>query len=121
MLDALLVVFRHFRPRMERIPRFTDADLASLSMPVQVIVGSDDALLNSKEDSRPSGAMRAKRERRLVENAGHIAASTSRALCAGWFEGRSGSRRFASKSVSARPINWRRLHGALLGVEACPC
>ena len=48
MLDALLVVFRHFRPRMERVPRFTDADLARLSMPVQVIVGGDDALLNSK-------------------------------------------------------------------------
>ena len=34
---------------MERIPRFTDADLAGLSLPVQVIVGSDDALLNSRE------------------------------------------------------------------------
>ena len=49
MVDALLVVFRHFRPRMERIPRFTDADLAGLSIPVQVVVGSDDALLNSHE------------------------------------------------------------------------
>jgi len=49
MVDALVVVFRNFRPRMQRIPRFTNADLASLSMPVQVVVGTDDALLNSEE------------------------------------------------------------------------
>ncbi len=49
MVDALVLVFRNFKPRMERIPQFTDADLAGLSMPVQVIVGSDDALLNSRE------------------------------------------------------------------------
>jgi pimeloyl-ACP methyl ester carboxylesterase len=49
MVDALLTVFRNFRPRMERIPRFTDTDLAGLSIPVQVVVGSDDALLNSHE------------------------------------------------------------------------
>jgi len=49
VIDALLVVFRHFRPRMGRIPRCTDADLASLSMPVQVVVGSDDVLLDSRE------------------------------------------------------------------------
>ena len=49
MIDALLLVFRNFRPRMDRIPRFTDADLANLPMPVQVVVGSDDALLDSHE------------------------------------------------------------------------
>jgi pimeloyl-ACP methyl ester carboxylesterase len=72
MVDALLLVFRNFRPRMERIPRFTDADLAGLSMPVQVVVGSDDALLNSQET-------RARVERCVrngsvtyVENAGHF-------------------------------------------------
>ena len=49
MVDALLLVFGNFRPRMDRIPRFTDADLANLAMPVHVVVGSDDALLNSRE------------------------------------------------------------------------
>ena len=72
LLDALLVVFRNFRPRMERIPRCSDADLASLPMPVQVIVGSDDALLDSKETCE-----RAERSVRnatvtYIENAGHI-------------------------------------------------
>jgi pimeloyl-ACP methyl ester carboxylesterase len=64
MVDALLMVFRNFRPRMERIPRFTDADLAGLSMPVQVIVGSNDALLNSEETCE--------RVRRSVRNASVI-------------------------------------------------
>jgi len=64
MVDALLMVFRNFRPRMERIPRLTDADLAGLSMPVQVIVGSHDALLNSQETCE--------RVRRSVRNASVI-------------------------------------------------
>jgi pimeloyl-ACP methyl ester carboxylesterase len=71
-LDALLVVFRHFRPRMERIPRFTDADLASLSMPVQVMVGSDDALLNSKETRDRVERCVRNASVVYVENAGHI-------------------------------------------------
>jgi pimeloyl-ACP methyl ester carboxylesterase len=49
MVEALLVVFRNYRPRMERIPRFSDADLAGLAMPVQVIVGADDPMVNSDE------------------------------------------------------------------------
>jgi pimeloyl-ACP methyl ester carboxylesterase len=62
MVDALLMVSRNFRPRMERIPRCTDCDLASLKMPVQVVVGGDDALLNSQETRE--------RVERCVPNAG---------------------------------------------------
>jgi pimeloyl-ACP methyl ester carboxylesterase len=72
MVDALLTVFRNFRPRMERIPRFTDTDLACLSIPVQVVVGSDDALLNSSETrERVERCVRAARVV-TVEKAGHI-------------------------------------------------
>jgi pimeloyl-ACP methyl ester carboxylesterase len=49
MRNALVTVFRHFRPRMDRIPLRTNDELASLTMPVQLIVGSDDALLRSAE------------------------------------------------------------------------
>jgi pimeloyl-ACP methyl ester carboxylesterase len=72
ILDALLLVFRHFRPRMDRIPRFTDADLASLTMPVQVIVGSDDALLDSKETRDRVERCVRNASVVYVENAGHI-------------------------------------------------
>ena len=72
MVDALLVVFRHFRPRMGRVPRFTDTDLAGLSMPVQVVVGSDDALLNSRETRERVERFVRNGRVTYVENAGHI-------------------------------------------------
>jgi len=72
MVDALLVVFRNFRPRMERIPRFTDTDLASLAMPVQIVVGIDDALLDSRETcERAERCVRCISITR-IENAGHL-------------------------------------------------
>jgi pimeloyl-ACP methyl ester carboxylesterase len=72
IVDALLMVFRHFRPRMGRIPRFTDTDLAGLSMPVQVVVGSDDALLNSPETRERVERFVRNARVTYVENAGHI-------------------------------------------------
>ena len=38
--NFVMTVFRYFRPRMERIPTRTDAELAGLKMPVQVVVGA---------------------------------------------------------------------------------
>ena len=72
VLDALLVVFRNFRPRMGRIPRCTDTDLAALPMPVQVIVGSNDALLDSRETRERVERCVRNAEVTFVENAGHI-------------------------------------------------
>jgi pimeloyl-ACP methyl ester carboxylesterase len=72
IVDALLLVFRNFRPRMERVPRCTDADLAGLPMPVHVIVGSDDALLNSKETRERVERHARNASVTFVENAGHI-------------------------------------------------
>ena len=47
--EFVRVIFRHFRPRMEKVPRRSDKELGSLSMPVQVIVGGRDALIRSGE------------------------------------------------------------------------
>jgi pimeloyl-ACP methyl ester carboxylesterase len=49
VIDALIVVFQSFRPRLERIPVRTDAELASLRMPIQVIVGEDDIFIDSSD------------------------------------------------------------------------
>jgi pimeloyl-ACP methyl ester carboxylesterase len=65
-------VFEHFRPRMERIPIRTDAEIAALQMPIQIFVGAKDAMIRSQET--------AERMRRLVpharltylEHAGHF-------------------------------------------------
>jgi pimeloyl-ACP methyl ester carboxylesterase len=47
--DALLLRFQHFRPRMDKLPIRTDEELAALRMPVQLIVGGKDALINSEK------------------------------------------------------------------------
>ena len=71
VVDALLV-FSNFRPRMQRIPRFTDAHLAGLSMPVQVVVGGDDALLNSQETRERVERHVRNASVTCIENAGHL-------------------------------------------------
>jgi pimeloyl-ACP methyl ester carboxylesterase len=68
IVDALLVIFRNFR----LIPRFTNTDLASLSMPVQVVVGSDDALLNSQETRERVERYVRNASVTYIENAGHV-------------------------------------------------
>ena len=47
--DSLILRFRHFRPRMDALPIRTDAELVQLTMPVQLILGGQDALLRSSE------------------------------------------------------------------------
>ncbi len=47
--DFVTLVFRHVRPRMEKLPIRTDQELAALTMPVQVILGGQDPLIQSKE------------------------------------------------------------------------
>lgn len=59
--EFVTVVFQHFRPRFEPIPLRTDAELAALTMPLQVIVGANDTLIRSAETRE--------RVRRLVPNA----------------------------------------------------
>lgn len=54
-------ISRHFRPRRERLPVFGDEALAGLTMPVLVIVGGRDVMLDSRDTER--------RVRRLVRHA----------------------------------------------------
>jgi pimeloyl-ACP methyl ester carboxylesterase len=70
--DALLLRFRHFRPRMDRLPIRTDAELASLKMPVQLIVGGKDALLQSDETRDRMQRCVPHLQLTYLENEGHI-------------------------------------------------
>jgi pimeloyl-ACP methyl ester carboxylesterase len=47
--EFLEAIFSHFRPRIERLPLRTDDELARLVMPVQVILGRQDAMIRSAE------------------------------------------------------------------------
>lgn len=51
-LDYMTVIHRHFRPRTQRLPIFPDDALAALTMPVLVIVGERDAMLDSRDTVR---------------------------------------------------------------------
>jgi pimeloyl-ACP methyl ester carboxylesterase len=48
-LDFSALVQRHFRPRMERLPIYSDAALRHLTMPVLAILGGKDVILDSAE------------------------------------------------------------------------
>ncbi|MEV6070706.1 alpha/beta fold hydrolase [Nocardia sp. NPDC052001] len=52
ILDDIVLTFTHFKPRTERLPRFTDEQLRGLPMPVLAIVGDQDAMLDSAETAR---------------------------------------------------------------------
>jgi len=51
-LDYMGVIQRHFHPRKDRLPAFPDTALAALAMPVLVIVGDRDVMLDSLETAR---------------------------------------------------------------------
>lgn len=48
VLDQVVLIFTHFRPRTERLPRFSDDALRRLTMPLLVIAGSRDVLFDSE-------------------------------------------------------------------------
>ena len=52
MRDFMVLIFRHFRPRTERLPVFGDIALKRLTMPVFVIIGGRDVMLDSLDTRR---------------------------------------------------------------------
>ena len=59
--EYLTLMFTHFLPRRDRLPVFPDEALRKLTMPVLVIVGAHDAMLDSHDT--------AERARRAVPHA----------------------------------------------------
>lgn len=79
--DFLALLQESVRPRMDRLPIFTDESLARLSMPVLAIVGGKDALLDSHETKRrieklPGG------EVLFYDDAGHFIPDQGHAIAA---------------------------------------
>ncbi|HLK50986.1 MAG TPA: alpha/beta fold hydrolase [Bryobacteraceae bacterium] len=48
-IDFVLLIHRHFRPRMVKLPIFSDEALRRLNMPLLAVVGGRDVLLDSAE------------------------------------------------------------------------
>jgi pimeloyl-ACP methyl ester carboxylesterase len=51
-IELMRLIGRNIRPRIVRIPRLSDADLARLKAPVLVIVGGRDVLIDSEDTQR---------------------------------------------------------------------
>jgi pimeloyl-ACP methyl ester carboxylesterase len=52
LIELMRLIGRNIRPRIVRIPRFADKDLARLKAPMLVIVGGRDVLLDSEDTRR---------------------------------------------------------------------
>jgi pimeloyl-ACP methyl ester carboxylesterase len=66
------LIFKHFRPRMGKKPVFDDDALAGLTMPILLIVGGRDALLDSQETKRRLERAAPRAVVCLLPEAGHL-------------------------------------------------
>ncbi|MFI5781924.1 alpha/beta fold hydrolase [Nocardia sp. NPDC051570] len=71
ILDDVVLIATHFRPRMERLPVFTDDQLRGLAMPVLVIVGGLDVMFDSAEIARRAREFVPHATVRLLPEVGH--------------------------------------------------
>jgi pimeloyl-ACP methyl ester carboxylesterase len=78
--EGLITVFRSFRPRMQPIPRLTDAQLETLKVPVQLIVGSDDVMLRSAETRERMERCVPHAQVRYLEGVGHVVPPQTQAV-----------------------------------------
>lgn len=66
------LIGQHFRPRMGKLLQFSDAELRSLTMPVQVIFGEFDKLLRAQESIERLGRLAANVQATLLPHTGHL-------------------------------------------------
>jgi len=69
------LIFAHFRPRRERLPRFSDEALRRLSMPVLCVLGAKDAMIDSAGTRDRLARNLARVEVRWLPDAGHFLSS----------------------------------------------
>jgi len=67
-----MVIFKHFKPRMQAIPVFTDEQLRGLPMPVLAIVGERDVMIDSRQTARRLSEALPQATVNLLPDAGHL-------------------------------------------------
>jgi pimeloyl-ACP methyl ester carboxylesterase len=68
----IALIFQHMRPRTKVHPRFTDEALSQLKMPVMVILGGKDAILDSDAARKRLERTLPHAEIRYIPEAGHF-------------------------------------------------
>jgi pimeloyl-ACP methyl ester carboxylesterase len=67
-----LLISRHFRPRTEPIPTFSDGALESLTVPLLAVVGGKDAMIDSYKTERRITATVPHATVHLLPESGHL-------------------------------------------------
>lgn len=70
-LDDVVLVFDHFNPRTGKLPIFTDDQLRALPMPVLILVGDRDVMLDSKKTAQRATALIPNADVRILPDTGH--------------------------------------------------
>jgi pimeloyl-ACP methyl ester carboxylesterase len=71
VVEYFMLIHRHFRPRRELLPRFSDDALRGLAVPVLVVVGDRDAMLDSHDTRRRLERIQSRASVRFLPDAGH--------------------------------------------------
>jgi len=80
MAAFVSLIFQHFRPRLGKVPVFDNQTLRRLTMPVLLILGARDALLDARESKRRAQALIPRLDMRYLADAGHVIRSESAAI-----------------------------------------
>jgi pimeloyl-ACP methyl ester carboxylesterase len=80
LFDLVLLIFKHFKPRMQAQPIFADTALKGLAMPVLAMVGGRDTMLDSHETKRRLEAMVPDATVHLLPEVGHLLPDQSATL-----------------------------------------
>ncbi|HWE48555.1 MAG TPA: alpha/beta hydrolase [Bryobacteraceae bacterium] len=71
-VEFMALIHQSTRPRTERLPVFSDKALQALTMPVLVIVGAKDALLDSSDTRRRVETLLTNSQVKYLDEAGHL-------------------------------------------------
>jgi pimeloyl-ACP methyl ester carboxylesterase len=78
--EFALLVFKHFRPRLDRVPLADDTALTGLVPPTLVIAGAQDAMLDSNDTARRLSQCGPNVEMRLLPDTGHYLPGQAQAV-----------------------------------------
>lgn len=71
VIDYMLTIQRHYRPRRDALPIFCDADLKAIAAPLFVVVGARDRMLNSRETTARLAHLQPAALIRVLPDVGH--------------------------------------------------
>jgi pimeloyl-ACP methyl ester carboxylesterase len=76
-LEIMNLIMTHFKPRIEPQPIFTDAELQRLTMPVLMIGGTEDALINTQQVAARLDSLLPDVTTRILPDMGHVLVNLS--------------------------------------------